>query len=452
MADPAPTRRVLFWNVNRRDLTPLIVSLAGSKAADIVVLNEPPPAGADTLAALRGNVSDKFYEPAAQPGGRFRCYARDAGLDLTEVHDGSRTSVRRLRLGGDNLLLAFVHGIDPRNHDPAARQEFAHELASELRFAADQQGTGRLLIVGDFNMNPYDRGMDLASGLNARMTRRCVKSRIRSGTRRLRGRDFDLFYNPMWGLFGDNTPGPAGTIYDQSSQGPYGWSMFDQVLVHHSLVRRFRRVRILTKGAGTPLATADGRPDKDRASNHFPILVTLPSRIPMSDFWPDDLELEDTSSPREILEEARAEWEERSGGRLTLVFQDLGAQPDGESERTVVHAKDVPTRRTAELFTVVHQRDSPYPAALEPRRQDLPNVLRRRYYVPGEDDDEPDFYRGYWKDNESVAESPGEFRTKLREVLNMGATKSRVISLAATRPPAAGTEEAAGTAAPATTS
>ena len=284
MPDALPTRRFLFWNVNRRDLAYLIVPLVRGHGVDVVVLNEPPD-GTGTLDALRRDVSADFHEPTPPPAHtrpadakpeRFRCYARDAGLDLTERHRGSRTSVRRLTLGGDRLLLALVHGLDPRNHDAETRQDGARELADAFRFAADQQGTNRLVVLGDFNMNPFDRGMNLAGGLNAMMTRRCVER----GTRRQFDRDHDLFYNPMWSLFGDDTPGPAGTIWDGSGQGPYGWSMFDQVLVHHSLVRRFRSVRILTEAGGTSLATANGRPDKTNASDHFPILLTLRERDP----------------------------------------------------------------------------------------------------------------------------------------------------------------------------
>ena len=276
MADAPPTRRFLFWNVNRRDRTHLIVSLVRSTAADLVVVNEPPADPSDILGVLRGKVSEDFHEPPGGPDGRFRCYARGADLDLEELHRGARTSVRRLRLGGDRLLLALVHGIDPRNHDAETRQSFAQELADELRFVAADKGTNRLVVIGDFNMNPYDRGMNLGACLNAMPTRRCVER----GIRRQREKEYDFFYNPMWSLFGDDTPGPAGTVWDGSGQGPYGWSMFDQVLVHHSLVRRFREVRILTEAGGTSLATAQGRPDAYGASDHFPILVTLFERDP----------------------------------------------------------------------------------------------------------------------------------------------------------------------------
>ena len=65
MPDDIPTRRFLFWNVNRRDLTHLIVPLVRQHAADAVVLNEPP-AGTETPDAPRREVSADSHEPRVQ--------------------------------------------------------------------------------------------------------------------------------------------------------------------------------------------------------------------------------------------------------------------------------------------------------------------------------------------------------------------------------------------------
>jgi hypothetical protein len=120
-------------------------------------------------------------------------------------------------------------------------------------------------------MNPFERGMNNPAGLNAMMTKACVESGYRTHLEN----KYDFYYNPMWGLFGDNTDGPAGTIYNTSSQGPYGWSMLDQVIIHHSIVRLFNSVKILTEAGAKSLMNKKGRPDVNNASDHFPILVSF---------------------------------------------------------------------------------------------------------------------------------------------------------------------------------
>jgi exonuclease III len=161
--------------------------------------------------------------------------------------------------------------VDIRNYDPATRQSFAEGLATEMRFVQREKKTNRLILLGDFNMNPFDRGMNLAPGLNAMMTKACVTS----GYRTYLSERYDFYYNPMWSLFGDNTDGPAGTIYNTSSQGPYGWSMLDQVIIHHTVVGLFHRVKILTEAGTESLMNKNGRPDTNNASDHFPILVSF---------------------------------------------------------------------------------------------------------------------------------------------------------------------------------
>jgi exonuclease III len=265
--------RIIFWNVNKKDLTNLVCSITKSNDADVVVLNENQVPIADMLQALRTNVSQDFYCPNSTPSSeeRFHCFCRNSELDLSELHALQRSSVRKINIGQHKVLLALVHGVDMRNYDAEARQSSLQTLMTDMEFVKEQQKTNKLILLGDFNMNPYDKAMNLAAGLNAMMTKSCVAR----GLRKYMDRDYDFYYNPMWSLFGDNTDGPAGTVYDTSSQGPYGWSMLDQVLINHSIVSLFQDVRILTEAGTQSLMDGKGRPNSSTASDHFPILVTF---------------------------------------------------------------------------------------------------------------------------------------------------------------------------------
>jgi hypothetical protein len=94
--------------------------------------------------------------------------------------------------------------------------------------------------------------------------------------------------NPMWGHFGDATHEthplgteehrPAGTCYYRAAESRwYYWNVFDQVLFRPSLLPFFRsrELRVLvTDGVSSPL-NASGLPDRDRASDHLPLLLRL---------------------------------------------------------------------------------------------------------------------------------------------------------------------------------
>lgn len=265
--------RIIFWNVNKKNLTSLVCSVTTSTNADVVVLIENDVSIEETLQALQTDVSQDFYHPYAtlESDKRFHCFCKNRELDLSETHSELRISVRKLQIGRHRTLLALIHGVDFRNYDHQTRQSFAQELAGQMRFVQKEKKTEKLILLGDFNMNPFDSGMNLAAGLNAMMTKACVKSGYRTHLKK----HYDFYYNPMWSLFGDNTDGPAGTIYDTSSQGPYGWSMLDQVIIHHSVIELFHSVKILTEAGTESLMNSQGRPDTNNASDHFPILVSF---------------------------------------------------------------------------------------------------------------------------------------------------------------------------------
>ncbi|CAK8715670.1 Endonuclease/exonuclease/phosphatase domain-containing protein [Candidatus Electrothrix laxa] len=269
LARMPPLSRIVFWNVKRKDLTDAVCALAKSTAADVIILNENSVSSSKTLCALRQNVAGDFYIPKPASEDRFHCFCRNSALDLSEIHSGFRTSVRKYKFENQMFLLVLLHGLDIRNYDDEARRSFMQDLMRDLKFIREDKENNKLILLGDFNLNPYDRVMNSAAGLNAMMTRACAAK----GTRQHATKKYDFYYNPMWSLLGDNTKGPAGTAYDTSNQGPYGWSMLDQVVLHHSIIPFFNKVEILTEAGEYSFMDKNGRPDAKNASDHFPISV-----------------------------------------------------------------------------------------------------------------------------------------------------------------------------------
>jgi len=263
--------RVLFWNLNKKDLRDLVCEAVNAVSADVVILIENNLEMAEMLEDLKSNVSSDFDCPGHVLG-RFQLFSRNASLDLSEVYNGDRVSLRRLTYAGTELLLGMVHVVDKMNWDQANQSVQVHLLAKEIRRQEDRLGHDRTVLVGDFNMNPFDQAMNMAPGMNAMMTAKCVQR----GSRKQQSADYPFFYNPMWSLFGDRTSGPAGTYYHpDSSKGVFGWNMLDQVLVRPSAIQWFDDVQILNSAGETSLQTNLERPNKNTASDHFPILLNL---------------------------------------------------------------------------------------------------------------------------------------------------------------------------------
>lgn len=264
--------KILFWNVNRKELSSTISKIANSTNADVIVLCEPSNQSDLTLQVLQQEVSKDFISPYSNSIDRFHCFIRSKNLDLTELHKGKRTSYTKLNIGGEtNLILGLIHGPDLRNYDSAARQSFAERLGEEARFVISEKRNNKMMLLGDFNMNPYDRAMNLASGYNAMSTKACTHAKKRTHLED----KYDFYYNPMWGILGDSSVGPAGTVFDTSNQGQYGWSTFDQVLFHHAALKYYDQVKIISEAGTINLATSKGHPNSKEYSDHFPILISL---------------------------------------------------------------------------------------------------------------------------------------------------------------------------------
>ena len=130
------------------------------------------------------------------------------------------------------------------------------------------------MLVGDFNINPFEEGVIAAGGLHTVTTRQVASGRSRI----VQQRRYPYFYNPMWSFFGDGSEGPPGTYYYRSgARVAYFWNMFDQVLVRPELMERFpnHELKILTADGEKSLLLPSGIPDRKGASDHLPVLFKL---------------------------------------------------------------------------------------------------------------------------------------------------------------------------------
>jgi hypothetical protein len=148
------------------------------------------------------------------------------------------------------------------------------ELARRISEQEEAAGHNRTILVGDFNMNPFEFGMVAASGLNSVVSRKVADL----GVRTVQGREYRFFYNPMWNHLGDAKSDSAGSYYyDNAQHVNYFWNVFDQVLIRPELTKGFdpNRLNIVTSVGARSLVRSDGRPDYTYASDHLPIVFEL---------------------------------------------------------------------------------------------------------------------------------------------------------------------------------
>lgn len=266
--------RFLFWNLGRRPLSGLVSEIAAQYDVDVIWLAETAEDRDEIARVLsRRSSSRPFHFSRPEPRARVSLFARFPLQFIRVVKDGEYISLRQLNLPGrESLLIGGAHLPGKLfRQDDFHNASHCVELARDVAEQEKRLGHSRTVLVGDFNMNPFESGMASTRGFNAVMSVENAKR----GSRTERSIAYPFFYNPMWSHFGDRGPNPPGTYYYGNST--HLWNTFDQVLLRPQLLSRFVEddLRVLTAAGELPLVRLNGRPDPRAGSDHLPLLFTL---------------------------------------------------------------------------------------------------------------------------------------------------------------------------------
>ena len=178
--------------------------------------------------------------------------------------------VRIVNVVGYEFLLGGVHF--PSKLSPAALEGCRRTADDMVRELQDLEK--KVVIIGDFNSNPYEEimlGFDYFHALPYSEVVRRKNSRISYGIERR------IFYNPMWNYINDFS-NPHGTYYlDSNASICTGYNILDQVLLSANMIDDLenKSIRIITEVNGETLVNDLNRPDKGKYSDHLPIVFTV---------------------------------------------------------------------------------------------------------------------------------------------------------------------------------
>lgn len=160
---------------------------------------------------------------------------------VTQYHEGSRVRcglICILRLRDDSLIVTVVahwkSDLGGHEQGQARRVSAAAALNNAIgKTLRDIGGPAHVLVLGDFNAEPYD------AAFHALPTSRERRAVLRH---RPKTQDDLLLYNPSWRWLGETEPwigeelrSIAGT-YNSGKHDAYAWRTFDQLLVSSSLL------------------------------------------------------------------------------------------------------------------------------------------------------------------------------------------------------------------------
>ncbi len=268
---------VLFWNVRQRDLSQLVAELAAEHKADLAVIAEPSGINPVELLRLLSSQCGKSYHAHLFPGQEhLHYYSRYPSSHFLILEDNRGISARVVK-PTDCLPLNMIAVHSPSQmywNSVGDRIFLAAQIREMLERIEHQQGHKRSMIVGDFNVDPFDEALVNSEGLHAVPDRKIASRK----SRKVNGNERFYLYNPMWSLLGDLSDGPAGSYYYRKpTTSCRFWHLFDQVLLRPELAATFKseQFRIATSIGKIQLVTKNHVPKKNEFSDHLPILFSL---------------------------------------------------------------------------------------------------------------------------------------------------------------------------------
>ena len=264
--------RFLFWNINKREIPGFVGNLAREEDVDVLILAECAMRPERVLEQLNAERAD--YQYAWGVCDHLTFFVRFDSRFITPLFESGRASIRRLTLPARQpIVVAAAHLPSKLSYSDESLFLESVQLSRMIDDVESREGHHRTVLLGDLNMNPFEPGMVGArGGLHAVGSRRIAARE----TRTVQSEKYKFFYNPMWNHLGDRADTGGTFYYENCEPVCYFWNMYDQVLLRPDLLEGFRpeQVRILSEIRGVSLLE-NGRPDKQMASDHLPVMLEL---------------------------------------------------------------------------------------------------------------------------------------------------------------------------------
>ena len=262
--------KLLFWNINKKPLLDEIKWLCDFYDVDILILAENPMKNLDVQAKLNENVRRLFEIPFSSSK-RISLYSRYTFNLIADNEWGTIGKI--IHPIGFEILLISVHISSKLYCNTEEQGHLSTRIVNEINFHEQMQNHTQTIVMGDFNMNPFDAGMISSEGFHAVMDKNIALKKFR----KVLGQQRNFFYNPLWSRLGDNSTDTSGTYYYNSSGIlNYFWNTFDQVLIRPSLLPTFNDsdLKIIDMINNKSLIKK-GKISKKEFSDHLPLLIEL---------------------------------------------------------------------------------------------------------------------------------------------------------------------------------
>jgi len=258
----------IFWNTNRKTHIQYISDIVSEYDIDFVILAEFPDNQISYLIKAL-NLNNKFYLLPNISNKKIHIITKiiPSKIDYLEEDNNVRfisfldfDIEKRLNLG----MLHFPSKLYTNGNDIFLPIQRTNSMIEDI-----EKHNELTILIGDFNMNPFEQGMLSANGFHA-FPRKIESNKNK---RVIQTIEKKTFYNPMWKYLirEDN---PIGSYY-YTNGGAYTlhWHVFDQILLRPQLIPYLNKAELIGSFKDVSLIR-NNKPDRE-VSDHLPLLMKL---------------------------------------------------------------------------------------------------------------------------------------------------------------------------------
>ena len=256
--------KLVFWNINKQVDIPPVVALIDKVCPDLLFLAECTDEVIEGLQEQNNHFvnSPPFVNP------KVKCFNVSRRISCDCIKEaGDRLTFYRVKSESLKCVIGALHLISKNQSDEAFQLAESMQHIQSINQMESENGQ-HTILVGDFNMNPFDAGMVVPHAFNSV----CSPEIAGKLTRTVQKAKYGYFFNPSWKIFAGDGSGVYGSYYFSSPGGnrSFHWNNFDQALIRPQLLTEYDcDFQLLHPVVGFDITKAN------KYSDHYPFMLEL---------------------------------------------------------------------------------------------------------------------------------------------------------------------------------
>ena len=259
--------KIIFWNTKQINNFKIILSILTDELPDFFFLAE---FNKDNFLNFNNDLDNIDYEHYLNPGCDKIVIIKKKGLtnlDLSIQHnDFSAIYLKAL-----DIYIISLHMPSQMSYNLDALKYNLSEFKFEFENHIGNSEQKSILLIGDFNVNPFESPIVNYDGLSATNTTNF------NAIKKFRGSENHIYYNPTWKLYSNNNfPGtfrktrPSNSVFDVIDH-----HFLDQIILSHKLLKRISKEEIDIILKTSEFDIFDTTLNKVKYSDHLPIKYVI---------------------------------------------------------------------------------------------------------------------------------------------------------------------------------